>query len=193
MDLGAIFLTLAVALLVAIFVSRPFFSRRAASEMLIRPAAEEAEVRRSTLLAERDRVLTALQDLEFDFTLGKIPAEDYPVQRAELLMSGADVLRKLDALSGDTAAMTAENRVEAAVAARRADAVHQPLKQVELAAAGAGMGIARRPPAGVEDEVEAMVNARRKTRQEKATGFCPKCGRPITKLDRFCSRCGTTL
>lgn len=193
MDLGAIFLILAVALLVAIFVSRPFLSRRAASEMLIRPGVEEAEIRHSTLLAERDRILTALQDLEFDFTLGKIPAEDYPVQRAELLKAGADVLRQLDTLSGSTVAVTAEDRVESAVAARRADAAHRPVRPVERVAAGVAVNSGRRPPAAAEDEVEARVAARRQARQEKAVGFCPKCGRPVTKSDRFCSRCGTTL
>ena len=89
-------LILAVAVLVGLYISRPFASRHAATEKLIRPAAEESEIHRSTLLAERDRVLTALQDLEFDFTLGKIPAEDYPIQRAELFKAGAEALRELD-------------------------------------------------------------------------------------------------
>jgi hypothetical protein len=199
MDLGAIFLTLAVALLVGIFISQPFSSRRAATEMLVNPAAEEAEIHRSALLAERDRVLTVLQDLEFDFTLGKIPADDYPVQRAELLKAGAEVLRQLDALSGDVASATAEDRVEAVVAARRADAAHRPMNQVELAPQNrdplmsAGMSSSRCPPAPVEDEVEVLVSARRRARQEKAGGFCPKCGRPVAKSDQFCSRCGKTL
>lgn len=194
MDLGAVFLTLAVALLVAVFISRPFLSRRAATEKLVRPASEEREVRRSTLLAERDRVLTALQDLDFDFTLGKIPAEDYPVQREQLLQTGANVLRGLDELSGDLASQTAEDRVEAAVAARRADSSARRVeRQPELAGAASALSPSRRPPAPVEDEVEAMVSARRQARQEKAAGFCPKCGRPVAKSDRFCSRCGTTL
>ena len=49
-------------------------------------------------MAERDRVINSLQELDFDFKLGKIPDEDYPAQRAELLQKGADILRKLDAL-----------------------------------------------------------------------------------------------
>lgn len=194
MDLGAVFLILAVALLVAVFISRPFLSRRAAAEMLVRPAAEEREVLRSALLAERDRILTALQDLDFDFTLGKIPAEDYPVQREQLLEKGADVLRGLDEFAGSPASTTAEDRLEAAVAARRADgSTRQRVREPELAGAAAASGPSRRPPAPAEDEVEAMVSARRQARHEKAAGFCPKCGRPVTKSDRFCSRCGTTL
>jgi hypothetical protein len=215
MDLGAILLILAVAVLVGMYISRPFASRRASSEPLIRPAREEVDIRRSSLLAERDRVLTALQDLEFDYTLGKIPAEDYPVQRAELFKAGAEALRELDEISGVAAAASAEARLEAVVAARRADAVVQgaPVAQgarstpasgeddieamiaarrARPATAGAPAG-ARRPPASGEDDIEAMVAARRKTRQEKAGGFCPKCGRPVAKSDSFCSRCGAHL
>ena len=69
MDVPSLFLVLAVALLVGVFVSRPFTNWHSATERLIRPAAEENEIRRSSLLAERDRILTTLQDLEFDYTL----------------------------------------------------------------------------------------------------------------------------
>lgn len=194
MDVPSLFLILAVALLVGVFVSRPFTNQRSANEKLIRPAAEESEIRRSTLLAERDRILMALQDLEFDFTLGKIPAENYPLQRAELLNKGAMVLRQLDEQAGIVASSSAESRLEAVVAARRADAVVQPARQVEAVSAGypAPAGV-RRPPAAGEDDIEAMVAAHRQVRQEKAGGFCPKCGRPVAKSDKFCSRCGADL
>lgn len=190
MELGiALFLTLALALLAALFITRPLSSRRAAAEKLVQPAADEVEARRSALLAERDRVLTALQDLEFDHILGKIPEEDYPRQRAELLAAGADALRQLDTLLGRESAFSAEDRVEAAVAARRADAALRPPVPPEPAPPGNG----RRPPSPAEDEIEAQVAAHRRARLEKAGGFCPKCGRPVAKSDRFCSRCGAAL
>lgn len=182
MDLASILLTLAVALLVGLFIARPLMSRRAAHELLVRPATEEAEMRRSTLLAERDRALNALQDLDFDFTLGKIPEPDYSIQRAELLKSGADALRQLDELGGVKSATRAEDRVEAVVASRRADSTRQPSTVAP-----------RRPAAPVEDDIEAEIATRRRARQEKAAGFCPKCGRPVTTSDRFCARCGSAL
>ena len=43
-------------------------------------------------------MLTALSELDFDYTLGKIPEEDYPVQRTVLLQKGAGLLRQLDDL-----------------------------------------------------------------------------------------------
>lgn len=191
MDLvAALLLSLAVALLVGLFISRPFSRGNASHDKLIRPAAEESEMRRSALLAERDRVLNALQDLDFDHTLGKIPAEDYPAQRSELLHAGAEALRALDELGGVGAATSAEERLEAAVAARRADAVQAGAGPVAAVVAQAGV---RRPPAQVEDDIEALVASRRRSRQEKAAGFCPKCGRPVARSDRFCSRCGATL
>lgn len=181
MDLGSLFLVLAVILLVGVFVSRPLYQRDANRRLVERASAvQEAEHKRSALMAERDRIILALQDLEFDHVLGKIPPEDYPEQRAALLHSGADVLRQLDELGALGPAVSAEDRLEAAVAARRADAaVKAPPRRPAVRAD--------------EDEVEALVAARRKARQEKAGGFCPKCGKPVTKDDQFCSRCGAVL
>jgi hypothetical protein len=64
-----------------------------------------------------------LQELEFDSTLGKIPEEEYPVQRELLFQHGADVLRRLDVLQGQNLSEEAEKHFEAAVAARRTSGV----------------------------------------------------------------------
>lgn len=177
-DLGSIFLILALALLVSIFISRPFFSRAATARLVDQKpqATSQADHMRSTLLAERDRLLTALQELDFDNSLGKIPPEDYPVQRGELLTAGADVLRKLDEIEAHAPAGSAEERLEQAVAAHRADARQRP-----------------RLPAADQDELESLIAARRRDRQEKSTGFCPKCGHPLQQSDKFCSSCGASI
>ena len=180
MDLGSLFLILAVVLLVGVYVSRPFFQPGGKKRLVeADSAAQDAERQRSALLAERDRIILALQELDFDQVLGKIPPEDYPEQRAALLQGGADVLRRLDSLGELEQGTSAEDRLEAAVAARRVDAVVKSARHPSIA--------------GEEDEVEALVTARRKARLEKAGGFCPKCGKPVTKTDQFCSRCGAVL
>lgn len=175
MDIGAIFLILTLALLVGLYIGRPIFQSAAKTAKAAEPELDPQDHRRSTLLAERDRLLTALQELDFDNALGKVPEEDYPVQRAELLTQAAMALRGLDELQGGSADAAAEERIEQAVAARRADAT------------------ASRAPARDADELEAMIANRRKDRQEKSAGFCPKCGRPVSKSDKFCARCGATL
>lgn len=175
MDLGSIMLILALALGVGIFITLPFTWQNAGEKLVAdQKASDNLDHTRSSLLAERDRVLTALQDLDFDQALGKIPAEDYPVQRAALVNAGAEVLRQLDQLEPEKAGEhSAEDRLEAAVAARRADL--------------------RRSPSNGDDDLEMAIAARRRDRQDKSAGFCPKCGNPVLSSDVFCARCGNTL
>lgn len=169
MEIGAVFFLLAVLIPVGLYLAQPFRQRR-----VRRNVEEEHEI--STLMAEYDRTLTSLQELEFDNTLGKIPADDYPRQRAELMQHGAEYLRRLDELQAQTSTADAESRLEAAVAARRADAAaDQPA--VEMS----------------DDDLESMIAARRKARKDKSAGFCPKCGKPILVSDRFCPSCGKAI
>lgn len=168
MQLTALFFTLAVLILVAIYLYAPFMERRAR-----RVTEEEHEL--SALMAERDRVINSLQELDFDFKLGKIPEEDYPTQRAHLLQKGADILRQIDSIAPQPAsAQSADARIEKASAARRADA---SVVVSEIS----------------DDDVESMIAARRKARKEKSSGFCPKCGKPVMVSDRFCPSCGKSL
>lgn len=171
MDIGAIFFTLAVITLVGMYVGQPFVQRRGR-----RATQEDHEY--SSLMAEYDRAVNTLQELDFDNALGKVPAEDYPRQRAELLAKGADLLRKLDAMRPQErkTGHDAESRMEAAVASRRADASDE--KSVAVLD---------------DDDLESMIAARRKTRKEKSAGFCSKCGKPVQVSDRFCPSCGKAI
>ncbi|RPH59497.1 MAG: zinc ribbon domain-containing protein [Chloroflexi bacterium] len=177
MEIGAIFLLLAVVLLVTLFVARPFIEHRRVSVI----SSDEHEL--SSLLAERDRLITALQELDFDHTLGKIPTEDYPSMRADLMRHAADVLQKLDAHTSPNGQASAgngdaESRIEAVIAARRADAAVQKSAASEPAS---------------DDDLEALIASRKAARKEKSAGFCPKCGKPVLRSDRFCPHCGKSI
>lgn len=168
MELTAIFFSLAVLILVGMYLYAPFMERRA------RGVTEE-EHELSALMAERDRVINSLQELDFDFKLGKIPEDDYPAQRASLLQKGADILRKIDSLIPQAAsAQDTEARLERAIAARRADASNTK-------------------PEVSDDDLESMISSRRKGRTNKSAGFCPRCGKPVMVTDRFCPACGKSL
>jgi hypothetical protein len=97
MDIGSILLILALAVLVGFFVSQPLNRPASANPETVRLTNEE-ERRLSALQAERERLLNLLSELDSDYSLGKIPQEDYPSQRASLLQMGASVLRQLDEL-----------------------------------------------------------------------------------------------
>jgi Mg-chelatase subunit ChlI len=180
MDIGSLLLILALLVAVILFIGRPLLDRKAYA-VQTSSALEDHEL--SSLLAERDRVLMALQELDFDNALGKIPAEDYPDQRAALITQGSLILRQIDEIQPTESDASAEARLETAIAARRADAV-------VLSATGAsvaGNGHRAVPP---DDELETLIANRKRTRTEKATGFCPQCGSPLQQADRFCSKCG---
>jgi hypothetical protein len=172
MDIGAILLFLAVLVVTALFIARPFLEKR-------QPAMAAAGGHElSALMAERDSIILALQELDFDNSLGKIPTEDYPQQRAVLLKHGAEVLRQIDLLSLKSASSgDAEKRIEAAIAARRADSAVQ----------------ASQSSRDVDDDLESLIAARRSERKEKSGGFCSNCGRPILASDRFCPQCGKVI
>jgi hypothetical protein len=187
MDLGSIFLIFTVILLVGLFISRPFIDRQQATHSTPVNPNDNRDQQHSTLMAEYDRVLNTLQEMDFDYILGKISDADYHQQRALILQSGAELLHQLDAsrqesggLSTGESTPTAEDRLEAAIAARRADSpVHQPAPVIVAT--------------GPNDDLEALISQRRGARQGKAAGFCPKCGKPVQVSDRFCPKCGATL
>jgi len=159
MDIGAVFILLALLILVALYLAQPYMERSAT-----RVSASELEL--SALLAERDNAINALKELEFDHELGKVPEEDYPMQRAELMKRGAEALRRLDEFHADgDVTQLAEDRVESVINAHK-DSL----------------------PA--EDDLEALIAARRSKRKGRSGGFCPNCGHPVLSSDKFCTGCG---
>jgi hypothetical protein len=183
MELGSIFLLLALLILVGSYIGKPFLERRPADAPAhpeVSPMDRQADQERSSLLAERDRLLNAIQELDFDYVMGKIPEEDYPGQRALLLGMGVEVLKKLDASQAQVASEDVEARLEAAIQQRRAALAPQMAAPVL-----AGVGIAE-----ADDALETQIANRRRARAGKAAGFCPRCGGPLQKVDRFCPKCG---
>jgi len=174
MDLGSLFLVLSVLLITAVFIARPLIR---SAHPLTRGLLTSQEQVVSTLQAERDRLLDAIQELDFDFKLGKIPESDYPAQRTALLQKGTDLLKQLDEAEGRLQAdrPASDPELEAAVAARRRERVLQEGKRQVF---------------HPDDEVESLIAVRRRGLQDRPSGFCPQCGHAVQQGDRFCSHCG---
>jgi len=101
MDIGSLFFILALTIFVIAFVVRPL----QAHESL---AVGQEELTRSMLLAERDRILDSLSELEFDHGLGKVPEQIFPLQRDRLMNQGADVLRQIDQFGEEVISSSAD-------------------------------------------------------------------------------------
>ena len=168
MDIGSILLIMALVLLTGTFIALPVVRGEG------REVSDE-EIAHSAQLAERERVLEALLELDFDYELGKVPEEIYPAQRARLVSKAADVLAKLD---------------ESAEAVAAADDVEQAIA-------------ARKTTHNADDPLEAMIAERRGTQPStpakqpaKPAGksaFCPECGSAVQAEDKFCVACGNAL
>ncbi len=169
MDLGVILLLIALLVGVGLYLAAPLISHASR-----RGVHDTQEV--SSLMAERDRVITALQELDFDFKLGKIPDEDYPVQRTELLQKGAGILKKLEVFDAVASpSETGNKRQNQRLAAQLQQPAEDPAREL------------------TDDKIEEMLAARRKARKTRSGGFCPRCGKPIMITDQFCPSCGKAL
>ena len=169
MDVGTIFLLLALVIFVAGFIFRPFRDGG--------PEVWEEDIELSELLSERERILNALVELDFDNELGKVPEEIYLPQRDYLLAIGAEVMKRLDE---DYQANSDDEAIEAKISARRS----QMDAMVDQ-----------------DDPLEKMINQRRqKTTPKKPSSkkaskakFCPSCGTAVKTGDKFCISCGTKI
>jgi hypothetical protein len=87
----------------------PFLSTHARTG----PASQEfgAMSALAQLRAEREAVLQATRELDFDFQTGKLVKEDYHRQRESLIQRGVEILRQLEAQESVA--------IEAAIAAAR--------------------------------------------------------------------------
>lgn len=155
MVIESIFLVLALIILVLGIILKPLRDMRSGS-------VSQTDQKTSALLAERERILDALAELDFDNEVGKVTEEIYPLQRNNLLQRGADVLRQLEEVQSGAGGV--DDPLEKKTAERRAD----------------------------DDPLEAMIAARREGRKGTGKGkFCHNCGEAIQLNDQFCANCGT--
>ena len=170
MDTGSILLIASVLLLTAMFIGKPLLDRDSKE-------ISDRDRQRSSLLAEREQVLNILQELDFDFKLGKIQQDDYAVQRTQLLTKGSVILKELEAVENAIRkSRPKSDDVERAIANRRAASASGP-----------------KQPLVADDELERKIAARRRDRNDSSAGFCPQCGQAIQMSDKFCSKCGATI
>ena len=173
MDYGSILLLLVLVVIVGAYIASPLRKKR------IRGADSEIDIKLSELLAERERILEALAELDFDNDMGKVPDDLYPSQREALLKRGAAVLRLLDEHTAGTPSLDKSEK-EHAERLERAASIRTEW----------------------DDPLEAMIAARRAKKapapapsavKSGKAKFCPECGRALQTGDRFCPGCGTKI
>jgi hypothetical protein len=122
MEFGSVLILLAILLPVIAYLAQPILAGQGV-------AVSKRDQRLSWLEAERERLLAYIQEMDMDYTMGKIPPEDYEAERSLKLTQGADILRQIDALTGkkadakpgaaDPVERSLESELEARVATMR--------------------------------------------------------------------------
>jgi len=92
MNILSLVLLFALAFLVVWMLSKPLFDAR-------NPDGDQALQRQASLQAERERLLSALQELDFDHGVGKMSTVDYTAQRAALMAEAVNVERRIELAS----------------------------------------------------------------------------------------------
>lgn len=90
MPLGTYLIALALVLVLGLVIALPLFDRK-------RPAVKPLS-RRESLQLERQEIVRAIRELDFDHRTSKINDEDYKRVREEYVQRGALVLRELNEL-----------------------------------------------------------------------------------------------
>jgi hypothetical protein len=171
LDTGSLLLILSIAILTGLYVARPFFSETLSndSDDPSNDMLSFQELALLDLLEKKDRIFTELQELDADFSMGNVQTDAYPQLRDELKFKAAEILKRVEELETSIQA-SGEGEFEAVEAI--------PQKAM---------------PENRMDAIEELIVARRRSRNEKSAGFCPRCGKVIQKSDVYCPGCGSKV
>jgi len=174
-----------VALAALAFVGYPLFRPREEAE-----AAPVVDERMEKLRGERENVLTALSDLEFDHGLGNLSEPDYRDLRQGYRHRALAILKELDEVSSEQAKQKGATERTSAGQAQRRDRIAVPAETPVPASAPSRRGGAACPQCGGVFEPEDKFCARCGGALNMT---CSGCGHPYHQGDKFCARCGATL
>jgi len=158
---------LILAIGVAIFIALPFFKKRFGetsfgeeSSTIQNPLEEKLK----RLGFEKESLLNAIKEIDFDYSLGKLSKEDYEELQKKYKTQAALVLKEIDNIMRRAGASNLEEGIE---------------KEIRL--------IRKAKPTD-EDEIEREILKARKSKL-----ICSDCGNEYKAGDRFCSGCGKKL
>lgn len=125
MSAEGLIVTLTLIVIAILWVGSPLLRRRAGQQRKNKPGQRQ----RDRLLADYERVLSILRDLDEDHATGKTQPETYEQEREQWIQRGVQLLMALDKLEGEkkqdtpeaapTVDESVDNAIEAAILARR--------------------------------------------------------------------------
>lgn len=158
MDAGAVLFGLALLVVVVPYVAGPFRQKRSPGFSKVTRPEQDA-------LGQRQTVLSALRDLDFDFRLGKVDPADYTSLRAGLLTQAASLMLEIEQGNVEIEALI-QSRRQALAKNKTCQQCGAPLRPGDRFCSACGA---------------AFPSA------------CPSCSQPLSVEDHFCPSCGTQV
>jgi uncharacterized protein involved in exopolysaccharide biosynthesis len=166
-----------IAAAVAIYISLPFFRRTVDKEldnpeMLTNISEDPAVQKLKTLENQKDTLYSAIKDIEFDFSLGKLSADDFQELNTKYKIEAAGVLKEIDSLSSNNEKEFLDSKIEQEILSYRKS---------------------RGTNESLENDLEREIAAYRAANKTSGSYVCSQCGAEYGAEDAFCSKCGVEL
>lgn len=158
MDTGAVLIALALLVLAVPFLGGPLIKKRGKKGVEASGAPEPVE--------ERQTVLLAVRDLDFDFSTGKIAEEDYRSLRAQLLARAASLAPPPEKEQTPVKQESSSERISPSLNGRSCPKCKHTLHAGDLFCSSCGTAISR---------------------------TCDSCGKETDYQANFCSFCGKAV
>lgn len=112
MSIPGLISALVLLAVVGYIVLRPVFQRGEPEEVIAPPTALDE------LEAQRETVLAAIRELDFDYQTGKLTDEDYAARREALVAQGVAFLQEIDRLRAASEATAKADKARVKAKAR---------------------------------------------------------------------------
>ena len=180
-------------------------------------SAWAAWARRDDLQKKKDFIYSSIRELNIDYSMGKLAAEDHETLRQEYMKEASDVLDELDRTAGSD--LPVEEQIEEAVLEIRRR--KEPGAAVVEAPAEVIIETTEEQPAQPAQSAQSVQPVERPvqpvqpvsgqscrscgTVNEESAKFCIECGASLTRITcegcgventataKFCAQCGTKL
>ena len=162
--------------------------------------------RRDDLQKKKDFIYSSIRELNIDYSMGKLAAEDHETLRQEYMNEASDVLDELDRTAGSD--LPVEEQIEEAVLEIRR---RRETGAAVIEAPGEVTKIAVERPEQAEQAEQSVQSVSGQscggcgTVNEESAKFCIECGASLTRITcedcgtenpataKFCAQCGTKL
>lgn len=169
-----ILIVLAIAIVVSVFISLPFFRKNRFDQPYLEEETDPIQgkliQRLNALNNEKESLYNALKDIEFDYELGKLSKSDFEGLNLSYKSKAISILKEIDEIDNEINLKAIENNIGKDIKIESEERSEED--------------------GGIEREI---LPFRKLNKNGGQLLKCLGCGRECNSEDIFCSKCGAKL